>query len=74
MDILGIKSEYGSIIIGLLLFTFIMLTVLSVLSIWAVNTLFEMNIPITAHTVFAAMVLVLIVGGAKFSLKQDTTF
>ena len=56
---------------GFLVFAFIIYLVLSMLAIWSVNTLFDINITFTLENIFAAMVLLVIIGRDKNTLKNN---
>lgn len=58
-------------IAGLFGMVLVLNIVLSVLAIWAINTLFGMQIPLALETVLAATILVIIFGQTKISFKKD---
>ncbi len=70
---MGWKTELagiGVIMGGLFVIVLVINFVLSLLGIWALNTLFATHIPFTVQTIFAAMILVFIVSGAKASFNK----
>lgn len=62
---------FGIAFIGLAILSMVLITIQSILGIWALNALFAINVPYRLDTIFAAMVLVFIIqGGAKFNFKK----
>jgi len=59
----------GIAVIAILLGVFALLVFGPIITIWALNTLFALHIPVTFGTWFAALWCGLIVGGAKPSIK-----